>query len=407
MTILLNWLTVVVFVASLALRNPMLFLLSILLALVAGVTALWDRYALAGVTYERQFSTKRLFVGEEVDVSVEIVNAKPLPLAWVKAEDEWPAEVSLLRGRLQYSHKPERRILLNLLSMRLYERVRKRYRLQARQRGVQDFGPVALSSGDMFGFRTQQQERGEIDRLIVYPRVVPVAALGLDSAQPFGDARMLRKIADDPLRIMGVRPYAAGDSPRFLHWKATARRGELQTKVYEPGATRAAALFLNVSTVAGYPGVITDYLEYAITATASLARFILDAREAVGLYVNGSRRNEMGLVRLPPSRRPDRWEEILEALARLIGLPSADFERVLRAEMALLPYGATVIAVTPITNYGILAALLDLRSAGHPVSLVAIGEKPPAGVPDELSVYWIGGHEAYQKLAELELRPCD
>jgi uncharacterized protein (DUF58 family) len=399
---ILNWLTVLAFAASLLLRNPVLFLLSVLLALVAGVTALWDRYALASVTYMRELGATRLFVGEETDISIEIVNAKPLPLAWINIEDEWPAEVMLLRGRLHYSHKPESRILLNLLSMRFYERVRKQYRVRALHRGVQQFGPVDLRSGDMFGFRWQRKKLEQFDRLIVYPQVVPVTAFGIYSAQPFGDARMRRKIAEDPLRIMGVRPYAAGDSPRFLHWKATARRGELQTKVFEPGAAQAAALFLNLDTVAGRPGVITDYLEYAICAAASLARFILDRREAVGLYVNGSRRNERGLVRLPPSRRSDRWEEILEGLARLIGLPSADFARLLGAEMALLPYGATVVAITAIVNDGILAALLDLRAAGHPVTLVAIGEEAPVVVPDGLNVYWIGGHEAYKKLVELD-----
>jgi uncharacterized protein (DUF58 family) len=405
-TQILNWLTVLVFGASLILRNPTLFLLGLLLALVAGVTALWDRYALAGVTYARQFGTSRLFAGEETEVDVEIVNAKPLPLAWVRIQDEWPADVALQRGRLHYSHKPERRILVNLLSMRFYERVRKHYRVQFLQRGVHEFGPVELSSGDMFGFRRQQSQLRQTDRIIVYPRVVPVTAVGIASAQPFGDASMRRKVSEDPLRIMGVRAYVPGDNPRFLHWKATARRGELQTKVFEPGAARAAAIFLNLTTLAERPGIIRDYLEYAITTAASLARFILDNREAVGLYVNGSRRNEMGLLRLPPSRRPDRWEEILEGLARLNGLPSVDIVRVLQAEMSLLPYGATVIAVTALVNESILAALLDLRAAGHPVVLVTVGEDMPSGVPDGLDAYWIGGHAAYENLTELDLRPC-
>ncbi len=405
MTNILNWLTVLVLGASLLFHNPALFLLGLLLALAAGATALWDHYALAEVTYTRRFGTGRLFVGEETEVSVELVNAKPLPLAWLKVEDEWPAEVALARGRLHYSYKPERRVLVNLLSMRFYERVRKQYHVRALRRGVQAFGPVSLKSGDMFGFRTQTRQQPEIERLIVYPRVVPVAALGLDSARPFGDARMRRKIAEDPLRIMGVRPYAPGDNPRHVHWKATGRTGELQTKVFEPGAARAAAIFLNLRTVPGHPGVITDYVEYAITAAASLARTVLDAREPVGLFVNSSRRSEMDLVRLPPSRRPERWEEVLDALARLIELHTADFARLLRAEMARLPYGASVIAVTSVFDDDILAALLDLRSAGHPTTLVAIGEKPPAGVPDELDARWIGGHEAYRKLAELDLRP--
>jgi len=97
----LNWLTIILFLASVALRNPLLFLLAILLALVAGVTALWGRYALVGVTYIRRFGTARMFVGEETDLWIEVTNAKPLPLAWLKTSDEFPAEIELVRGTLQ------------------------------------------------------------------------------------------------------------------------------------------------------------------------------------------------------------------------------------------------------------------------------------------------------------------
>ena len=96
----LYWLMAIAFVLALWLREPLLALLALLLGLVAGVTALWERYALAEVTYVRRLGTPRLFVGDETDLTIEITNAKPLPLAWLKAEDEFPAEMALVRGRI-------------------------------------------------------------------------------------------------------------------------------------------------------------------------------------------------------------------------------------------------------------------------------------------------------------------
>ena len=61
---------------SIALRNPILFLLGALMALVAGASALWGRYCLAGVAYDRRFGSTPLVCGEETDGWVEIVNAK-------------------------------------------------------------------------------------------------------------------------------------------------------------------------------------------------------------------------------------------------------------------------------------------------------------------------------------------
>jgi uncharacterized protein (DUF58 family) len=399
----LNILAGVLLVASVLTRNALLFMLAALLGLVAGLSTLWDRYALAGVSFGRRLGATRLFVGEETDATLEVVNAKPLPLAWLKIEDEWPGEVELVRGKLLRSYKPTRRVLPILLSMRYYERVSKHYRLRALHRGAFELGPAQLSSGDMFGFRTQDREIPEREWLTVYPKVVPVSALGLPAAHPFGDAKTARRISDDPLRVTGVRTYAPGDSPRTIHWRATARRGELQTKVFDPGATRTAAIFLDLRTVQGFPGITPEYLELGISAAASVARYLLDQREAVGLYANGARRNEGQLVRLPASRRADQWTAILEALAWLAGLPIVSLETVLRAEMPALPFGAEVVAITSQSNEETLAALLDLQRAGHPVALLAIGEEAPADMPDALRTYWIGGREAWERLASFEL----
>ncbi len=403
---LLTWLTVLLFAVSILLRHPLLFLLAVLLALVAVVTMLWQGYALSNLTYTRRLGATRMFVGEETDLSIEIVNAKPLPLAWLKANDEFPAQVELLKGNLHYTHKDTRRMLTNIIALRFYERVRKRYRLRARQRGALEFGPVELSSGDMFGFRSQRELLPEIDRLIVYPRVVPITELGLPAAHPFGEEKTVRQIDQDPLRLMGVREYAPGDSPRRIHWKATARRASLQTKLFEPSAQRATAIFLDIQTVPpGLFGYTPEYLEFGISAAASIAWHLLDLREAVGLYVNGSRYNEWELIRLLPSRRPSRRQEILETLASLVSLPAIRFQDLARAEMAALAFGTIVVAISAAVTDELVAVLLDFKRAGHPVTLLTIGEEAPANIPEDLPTVWLGGAEAYTRLMELSLNP--
>jgi len=399
----LNWLAVGLLIASLILRSPPLFLATVLLALLAGVTALWDRYALAGVTYMRRLGALRMFVGDETRLEIEVLNAKPLPLAWLRIEDEFPAEMVLLKGRLHFSHKPMRRVLFNLLSLRFYERVRKRYDIKAEQRGRLQFGPAELCSGDMFGFRSQREYVPAVDYITVYPRLVPLTTFGLPSEHPFGDRKGRRKVAEDPLRIMGVRSYVVGDTLRHVHWKASARRGALQTKVFEPSASESAAIFLDVQTVPGHPGLIPHYLEHAICAAASILNYLTDARQAVGLYVNAMLSHRAGLVRLPPSRRPERWTEMMDVLAQLNGLHSAIMSRYLRAEMGSLPFGATIIVISAVVSDDLAASLLDLKRAGHPVVLLAVGDEPPALAPEGITCYWIGGKEAYQQLEHFDL----
>ncbi len=76
MTRTLYWLLGIAAVLAVFLRDPLLVLLALLLGLLAGLTALWDRYALAAVTYERHLASTRLFAGEATDLTIVITNAE-------------------------------------------------------------------------------------------------------------------------------------------------------------------------------------------------------------------------------------------------------------------------------------------------------------------------------------------
>jgi uncharacterized protein (DUF58 family) len=375
---------------SLAFRNPALFLLGVLLGLVAAASAVWGRYCLEGVAYDRRFSQSRLFCGEDVELWVEVVNAKPLPLAWLKTEDRFPAELGRQNFELHYASEPDHRLLTNLFSINWYERVRRRYRLTAHRRGAFEFGPVIISSGDIFGFRTRYGQIDHRHTLLVYPKVAALDSLGLQAARPFGELKTQRRLIADPLRLAGTRDYQPGEDTRHIHWKATARRGSLQTKVFDPSASQHLLIFLNnQSRERHYEGIMDDLFETAVVVAASLAHAALEARHPVGLFTNGSLRGSQRRARIPASRRTDQRARILEALAQLFYFSNLQFDELLRLEAPGLPYGATVIAVSAVVNDGLLSSLLDLRAGGHPVALIIIGQPTIVSIPPELPTYFV------------------
>jgi uncharacterized protein (DUF58 family) len=389
---------------SVVLRHNLLFLMSLLMALFGGATWLWNRYCLAGVSYQRRFGSIRLFYGEETDLYVEIVNAKPLPLAWLRIEDEYPAEVKLLAVRLYYSYRPKRRLLVNLLSLRWYERVTRHYRLRGTQRGAWKFGPVEIESGDIFGLASRRDTCPETQTLLVYPKVVPLTTLGLPARHPFGDFKTPRRVIEDPIRLMGVREYAPGDSFRHIHWKATAHRRELQTKVFEPSAARPLAIFLNINTFEYiYEGLDRTLQELAITAAASIARYAWENGYHIGLYVNSVVQPGGYRIRIQPGNHPDQLIRVFEALARMVDYGRWPIEMVLQVEANSLRYGTTIVVVSPIVNDHLRKTLVDLRRREYGVTLVALGQgrldTPLLGV----QYYYIGGREVWHELAALEL----
>jgi uncharacterized protein (DUF58 family) len=382
--------------------NRLLLLMSLLLALMGTTSYVWTRYCLARVSYRRRLGSTRIFFGEETDLYLETVNAKPLPLAWLRISDEFPADVKLLKGELRRTLSPSRRLLINTVALRWYERVTRRYRLQGVVRGAWVFGPARLVSGDIFGLSVKRELGVETDTLIVYPKIVRITALGLPARHPFGDFNTPDRIMEDPIRLLGTREYVPGDSFRRIHWKATARRRALQTKVLDPSATRPLAVFLNVRT-SPVLGVNRGVLELAITTAASVAHWGWEGGYPVGLYVNSVVQSNGERIRMPPATHPDRLIWILDALARVDILGPWSIATVLQLESNSLRYGSTIVVITPVVDVRLKRTLLDLTKREHGVTLITLGDARLDQQLPGVRAYHLDEGTKWNELESLEL----
>lgn len=385
---------VVILLLALITRDGLIFTMALILGLLGLVVWLWSRYSLSEVTYRRRFGVARLFFGEQTDLLLEVTNAKPLPLAWLRCEDEIPSALDLAPDERVSHFQTTRRVLVNLFSLGLYQRVIRRYTVTGTQRGAWKYGPAQLVCGDIFGFRSQRQEFADTTLLLVYPRLYTLPELGLDARHPFGDDRSRNRLIDDPLRISGVREYLPGDNFRHIHWKATARRQALQTKLFEPSASRPLAIFINIRTFNHrFEGIDSDLREFAISAGASIARWAQQRGEAFGVYAN-SMMHAGQRVRIVPSAHPRQLTRVLEALAYCVGVPHTTIERVLQQETDQLRNGTSIVLITATLSDSLRRVLADLQHRGFAVTLLGIGaltlERAIPGV-------------AFQRLSQQEL----
>jgi uncharacterized protein (DUF58 family) len=419
-----NWwaFLAVLFVLSLVLRAnrgpaTALFLFAVLLAMASGASVLWYRYCLHGVTYRRKLREEHIFSGEATELTIEVTNAKPLPLAWLFIRDSFPKDLSLLTGALHATNEPEgtslpdqegsTSSLTDVLSLRWYERVQRTYRLESHKRGVYRFGPVGITSGDIFGFGQKHVLIEHQDRLVVYPRVVPIEWLGLPPdlvrfEKPGGELKARRRIIQDPLRMASVREYVPGDSIRHIHWKSTARFNQLQTRVFDPSASPVLVIVVDLQTVHNPYGFIPEYLELIICAAASLAVHALDQRQAVGLYANGGPSGASHWTSVPAGQSSAQGAQILEALAPLSGFRQLPLHQLLDRTMPTMPYGSTAAIITARPTEQTQASMLTLQDAGHPVVLLTVQDQRPQ-VPAVFDTFHLGGRDAWHRLETMGL----
>jgi uncharacterized protein (DUF58 family) len=440
------YLNIAIILFGLLVRQPLLLVIGFLGVLVLATTDIWAKYCLQNLRYQRKFGEKRVLFGEEVDLSFTIENAKLLPLPWLEIEDSVPKDLTYKGRHLRISTARNMMLLENLFNLRWYERVTRPYTVLCNARGVHMFGPTVLRSGDVFGFLNRQETLSNRQYLLVYPLVVSIARFGLPSRHPFGDYRAPRRMLEDPSRVVGVRDYMYGDDLRRVHWKATARMMQLQSKIYQETTTYTLVLFLNVvSQLDAWYGIRPELQELAICATASVADWALDQGYAVGLYVNTIMFiPEMGMsiptaqapssptesserspvlpttsdkeekerhveavvadqlkrrrIHLPPASNEEQRKRIMEVLARIQSYFGSSIEELLHIERTRLPAGATVVVVTSTVSDPLLDTLSRVKRSGHSVTILHVGDSPLPGTLGGVSVYHIGGEETWKDL---------
>lgn len=316
------------------------------------------RAALRRVEIERSFPG-RLFHGETADVAVSLTNRGRFPLPWLWLIDSLPFDLSPRSARWATS--------LDSGERRTY-----RFQLHAFRRGIYRLGPATLVTGDVFGWQPAQRAESQSERLVVYPKIVPLDRLGLPARAPFPELRSPRPLHEDPNRVIGTRPYASGDSARRIHWTASAHQGSLVVRRLQHGIGRDTMVLLDL-TREGLGTTRAHTVELAVTAAASVLYHILAVeRLPAGLRIPG--------VSMPPSSHQNHLMAMLELLA---GAAITNTESPV-SDTVGLPYGASIVVIAGRLSPRWQSSLETLRHGNWRPSVLLVGDDHPiriAGVP--------------------------
>ncbi|MFA4840297.1 MAG: DUF58 domain-containing protein [Agrococcus sp.] len=302
--------TVVMLTAGIALGWKELIVIGIagallLLAAIAFIIGR-NRYRI-----ELDLAYTRVVVGERALGRIEIHAASQKPLL--------PATIEVPVGRALASfHLPRMR------PGDVHEDV---FAIPTSRRTILQVGPVRSVRGDPVGLLRRQVKWTDPVELYVHPKTVQ-----LDETAP-GLIRDLegittRDLTNSDIAFHALRDYVAGDDRRYIHWKSSARTGQLMVRQFEQ--TRRSVLALGLSTS------IDDYadpleFETAISILGSLG--IQAVRDEMDVVVQTSR----GTLPAMTGKR------LLDALSGVEWSPRHDRFLDLSATIAREHAGASVI----------------------------------------------------------------
>ena len=342
----------ILLVAAFSTEEEFLFFLVYLAILVVGGSYILTRLGLADLEAGYAVSQLTGHVGDRLQVTYTLRNTSRLPKPWLEIHNP-----TTLPGGL-----PGRAITLGSRSERSWL-----VRAPLIRRGHFRIEPLQIRTGDPFGFFEASASVGQGIAVVVYPRIERLPMWRLPAASIEGSHSAPERTMQTTPLATTVRPYAPGDSFNRIHWKSTARHGEIQVKEFELEQTADAWIFLDLDrSVQGGRGEEST-VEVAVRVAASIADKALLENRAVGMTVNAHR-----MAVLPADRGSRQHLKIMQLLAAVEGDGATPLAESLMAAAGRLRRGMTAIVITPSLDPGWVRPIAALRTRGIGSVVVAV-----------------------------------
>ena len=296
--------------------------------------------------------TARAQVGQEAQEIIEVRNRSVLPKVWLEIED--PSDLPGHRSK-RVVIIPPRRSRNWVVNTRLT------------RRGLFDWGPLRITATDPFGIFKRHRYIGGAQQILVYPAVIDLPHFQAPPANLPGEGRFRRRTHYITPNASGIREYAPGDAFNRIHWKSTARTGEMMVKTFEldPASDIWVILDLERRVNAGRDEESTE--EYGVRIAASVARHYIVGNRPVGLISFGK-----DLRVTEPERGQQQLTRILETLATASAVGDAPLSNILMEEQRRFGRHTTLIVVTSSTDDTWLTAIQSLTQRGVRAAVVLL-----------------------------------
>jgi uncharacterized protein (DUF58 family) len=231
----------------------------------------------------RFWDEEALEIGAVAVSKVAVRNTGRFSIPWVILEDSLPRDAL---GQMPPRLKAEG-ARLALARLAAGETNFLSYQVKFLMRGYYQIGPLLVETGDVFGLHRRFRILTEPRYALVPPKVLSLEGYNLASRRPVGEIRLTHRLFEDPTRMSSVRPYQQGDSLNRIHWRATARASQLQTRTYESSCVSGATFLLDFHSGSFSRAAAVVSAELAVVTVASLANAVCLMRQQIGLITNG------------------------------------------------------------------------------------------------------------------------
>lgn len=320
------------------------------------------------VTISHEIVPSDSFGDEDISVKITVSNKKTDTLRNVEINEHIPDEIELEEGASRVMTRLEARETVELVLL-----------FHSPIRGHYWIGPLVVRAEDPFGLYLVEK-RCDLEVLSIMPRPERIrgAVLRPRHLGPWPGTIPARTLGAGT-EFYSIRDYVAGDDPKRINWKTSAKHARLI--VNEMEAERVTDVMIVLDTdVTFYETAEAELFEREVRAAASMASLLLKRGNRVGLILQGA---ERGAVAPAFGKKHER--NILFLLAEAKpgrAMLSTSYVMTLLARF-LLPARAQIVIISPLLDTTIVDGIRGLAAAGYGILVISPSPKPPASFESE------------------------
>lgn len=306
------------------------------------------------LTVERKLSLERTGADMPVQVTLQITNAGGT-LEDVLITDKLSPRLKILDGSAQH-----------LLHLAKGQTVNLTYTVSG-PRGYYPFPGLRLEARDHFGLVSREEMIPTPGQLFVLPSVLRLKQITIRTRKTrVYSGTIPARVGGPGVEFFGLREYQAGDSPRWINWRASARHAfSMYSNEFEQERVADVGIILDGRLKTNVFDKEHSLFEYSVLAAAALADVLLSQGNRVGLLNYGRY-----LHWTFPGYGKIQRERILQALAHAQVGSSTVFSELEYIPARLFPVHSQIILVSPLDADDI-KVLVQLRARGYQVMVIS------------------------------------
>ncbi|USG66281.1 DUF58 domain-containing protein [Brevibacillus ruminantium] len=199
-------------------------------------TAWWNRRLPQWVQVEWEADQSRVMPGTPITIRLRLHNRSWLPLPGTLVQFSFPDHVVCEQAD-EVVMRNQRTFLRFHFHLPLRKSAERLFVITPHKRGVLWLSEAQFETIPLFGEESVSLPLPLSFSVLVYPLPLPLPPLDLTATEPEGTVVTRRHRMEDVTFLRGVRAYTLGDRLKHIHWKASAKTGQLQTRLFEPTAS--------------------------------------------------------------------------------------------------------------------------------------------------------------------------